>query len=97
MTMITIYKIRNKDNGYYSHGRFTKNHWLPDYTVKWSGKGKEWASEKAVKEHLMLAIKYNGSIPANWEIIEFTQQPSRELNDWITDKMLVKMLEANHL
>ena len=94
---VTIYKIRDKSypSPYYSHGIITGFDKERGYiAIKFSKKGKEWTSEKTVKDHLTKVIEKIGGIPSHWEIMEFTQQPSRELNDWIDGKMLVKMLKA---
>jgi hypothetical protein len=93
---ITIYKIKNNSNGQYSHGIIRTNRWAAEkhWFVKWSKKGKEWLTEKAVKDHLMKVIDVNGSVPTHWEIMEFTQQPSKTLHDWIDANMLCKMLKA---
>jgi len=93
---VTIYKIRNINSGSFSHGIIRKSRWSAEehWFVKWSKKGKEWATEKAVKDHLMKVIEVNGNIPDFWEIVEFTQQPSKTLHDWIDSKMLCKILKA---
>jgi len=96
--MITIYKIKDKDTGLYSHGVISRWSTKRDEELtiqKWSKKGKEWTSEVLVKKHLMACIELGG-IPASWEIEEFTQQPSKELNKWIDAKMLVKILQIDH-
>lgn len=95
--MITIYKIRDTNSGLYSHGIIHTNgsKRRNAVVVKWSKKGKEWTSEKLVKDHLLKCIAFGG-IPTHWEIIEFTQQPSRSLHEWIDANMLVKILKVNH-
>lgn len=96
---VTIFKIKNTSNGYFSHGvimNYSEMKKDPNKTymnIKWSRKGKEWTSEETVKEHLLKVIELVGSVPDSWEIMEFTQQPSKSLHDWIDNKMLVKMLQ----
>jgi len=89
--LITIYKIRNK--GLFSHGviNYYESKLCHEPIVKWSRNGKEWTSAKLVQDHLLNCAKLGG-IPSDWEIVEFTQQPSKELNDWITAKMLCAIL-----
>ena len=97
--MTTIYKIKDKKTGLYSHGS-VNGYDYPNFKsvserIKWSRKGKEWTSEKLVKDHLLKCIGYGG-IPSSWEIMEFTQQPSRELNEWMDAKMTMAVLKMDH-
>jgi len=97
--MSTIFKIRDKKSGLYSHGVISSYDYAGFKTIsdriKWSRKGKEWADEKRVKDHLLKCLSYGG-IPSSWEIMEFTQQPSRELNEWMDAKMLIAVLKLDH-
>ena len=82
----TIFKIRIKDSVHYSRGRVERGR-NNTYSVNWKSKGKEWTSEKTLKKHLLTCIEKGVSME-NWEIMEFTQQPSRELNEWLDDEKL---------
>ncbi len=89
--MITIYKIRMKDSKSYSRGRVERKY-DKTYGVNWKANGKEWATEKALKKHLLTCIQ-KGVDMAGWEIMEFTQQPSKTLNEWCDAKMTFAMLK----
>ena len=93
--MNKIYKIQDKRNGLFSNGiiynrQGSKEKKIP--LVRWNKKGKQWASEELLKKHLMNCIELTGGIPSEWEVMEFTQEPSRKLHEWIDSKMLMKIL-----
>lgn len=93
---LTIYKIRHKKSGEYSRGRVEQQSHNPSkrvYGVNWKRNGKEWATEKAVKQHLLTCI-VKGVDFTDWEIMEFTQQPSKELTSWFDAKMTFAVLKA---
>lgn len=96
--MSKIYKIKDRDNGLFSNGSVNRFYSKEENRVviqKWSKKGKEWTSDVLLKKHLLECIKLGG-IPSSWEVMEFTQEPAKELNDWIDNEMLVKILKINH-
>ncbi len=62
------------------------------YGVNWRANGKEWTTEKALKTHLLKCIK-RGVELSGWEIMEFTQQPSKSLNDWCDSRMTMAILK----
>lgn len=84
------YKIRNTVSGQFSHGVVL--HLANQPYIKWSSKGKEWNSEKAVKNHLVKAIESNISM-ANWEIVQLVYTLTKPIEDWVDAKMLVKILK----
>jgi hypothetical protein len=91
------FKIRKKDFGsYYSHGVINTHYdsatKIRTPFVKWSSKGKEWTSEKNVKDHLLKFIQLGGTVD-DWEVIEVIYHPTRPIEDWIDDKMLMKVLK----
>ncbi len=94
--LITIFKIRLKDTKNYSRGRIAQERNFQtnqmEYRVKWKTNGKEWKTEKALKVHLLKCI-VNGIDMAGWEIMEFTQQPSRAMNAWFDAKMTMARLK----
>ena len=75
----------------YSRGR-VESKWDKTYGVNWKTIGKEWATEQALKKHLLTCIQ-KGVDMTDWEIMEFTQQPSKTLNDWCDAKMTFAMLK----
>lgn len=91
--MDTIYKIRIKGTNSYSRGRVSRYRVSGDYvySVKWANLGKDWTSEAALKNHLLKCIE-KGVDMTGWEIMEFTQQPSKSLNEWCDAKMTFAML-----
>lgn len=94
--LITIYKIRHKNTRMYSRGRVEQqySHGRSEkvYGVKWKANGKEWATEKALKAHLLRSIEKRIDM-SQWEIMEFTQQPSKSLNEWCDAKMTMARLK----
>jgi len=87
--LITIYKIRMKGTSSYSRGRVEFQRTVNGkriHSVNWKARGKEWASEALVKKHLMTCIE-KGVDMTGWEIMEFTQQPSKSMNEWFDAKM----------
>ena len=96
--MNKIYKIRDKENNLFSSGSINRSESKRENCVqilRWNKKGKQWSSDVPLKKHLLECIKLGG-IPSSWEVMEFTQEPSKELNQWIDDKMLVKILKMNY-
>jgi len=93
--LVTIYKIRIKGTTSYSRGR-VQALYGPNkpkaYGVTWKANGKEWTSEKLLKGHLLTCIE-KGVDMSRWEIMEFTQQPSKSLNEWCDAKMTMAMLK----
>jgi len=92
---MTIYKIRLKDTKMYSRGRVEKgwHNGVQDcHKVSWKAAGKEWPTEKALKNHLVTCITKNVDM-TGWEIMEFTQQPSRALNEWFDARMTFAVLK----
>lgn len=87
--MTTFYKIRSK-GGLFSHGVMLKDYAGRMY-VKWSPKGKEWKTEKAVRDHLLKWIKANG-VP-DWEIVRVVYEPTMPIQDWVDAKMLVALIK----
>jgi hypothetical protein len=87
--MTSVYKIRDK-RGLFSHGVMLKDYKGKPY-VKWSIKGKEWKTEKAVRDHLFKWITAVG-IP-DWEVVKVTYEPTKPLQDWFDSKMLVAILK----
>ncbi len=93
--LITIYKIRMKGSTSYSIGRVSKQNWKKNgYGVTWKAKGKDWPTEAALKKHLLTCIEKGVDI-SEFEIMEFTQQPSRSLNEWCDAKMTMAKLKYN--
>jgi len=91
--LLTIYKIRKKGTKMYSRGRVQQEYsGVHGYGVKWKANGKEWTTEKALKQHLLKCIQ-KGIDLSNWEIMEFTQQPSKSLNEWCDAKMTMAILK----
>ena len=60
--------------------------------MTWKANGKEWSSEKTLKAHLLKCIEKRVDM-SGWEIMEFTQQPSKSLNDWCDAKMTMAALK----
>ena len=91
--MPTVYKIRSS-GGLFSHGVISKSRWVKDqpYVVKWSTKGKEWTTERAIKQHLSKAIASGVSV-TGWEILQVTYTPTKPLDEWIDAKMLMTILK----
>lgn len=93
---ITIYKIRRKGTKYYSRGRVQEAYGRGQegkrYEVLWKANGKEWTTEKALKNHLLKCIEKNIDMH-DWEIMEFTQQPHKDLNEWFDEKMTFAILK----
>ena len=89
------YKIR-KANGWFSHGVITERRWHSDntkiYHIRWSGKGKEWSSEKTVKDHLLKCAQ-KGILEETWEVIQVVHQPTKPISEWIDAKMLMKIIK----
>jgi len=96
--METIYKIRKKGTKMYSRGRVSATGLRGKrvYGVRWKANGKEWPSEKALKAHLLKCIE-QGVDMDGWEIMEFTQQPSKAFNDWCDAKMTMARLKRQHV
>lgn len=96
--MTTIYKIQDKNTGLFSQGAVMRKY-KDDHEfgarVRWSKKGKEWKSVETVKAHLIKCIQ-GGGIPDSWEILEFTQQPSKAMHEWITAEMTLILLKTKH-
>ena len=93
--LITIYKIRMKGTKSYSRGRVESrsgHDGISIYGVNWKANGKEWSSEKLLKKHLLTCIEKGVDI-TGWEIMEFTQQPCKSMNDWCDAKMTYAMLK----
>jgi hypothetical protein len=94
----TIFKIRLKGTKLYSRGRITErpnysnSRQTSEYVVQYKSIGKEWKTEKALKDHLLKCI-VKGIDMTDWEIMEFTQQPSRAMNTWFDAKMTMARLK----
>jgi hypothetical protein len=92
------YKIR-KANGLFSHGVINHSHYSPAgdnvYGIKWSSKGKEWSSEKTVKDHLLKCAQ-KGILEDTWEVIQVVHQPTKPISEWIDDKMLIKLIKGGN-
>lgn len=93
--LLTIYKIRMKGTQSYSRGR-VQHLYTRDgqrvFGVTWKPNGKDWATEALVKKHLMTCIE-KGVDMTGWEIMEFTQQPSKSLNEWFDAKMTFAVIK----
>ena len=89
---MTIYKIRNKA-GFFSKGRITTGY-NGKPTVQFSKQGKEWTTEKAVKDHLIKWISEAG-VP-DWELVTVTYEPTPPIQDWFDDKMLASLLKRKY-
>lgn len=90
-----VYKIRR--NGSFSNGTINMEYADQTYkkkipSVNWSRKGKEWSSEKTVKDHLFKWISNGGSV-VGWEVVEVVYSPTKPINDWIDPAMLIKILQ----
>jgi hypothetical protein len=87
------FKIRHGED-YYSHGVIGSNYWDKDKkpTLGWSKKGKEWKTEKGVKDHLLKWITKGGSIEG-WEVVEVVYHPTKPMSEWVDAKMLMKVLK----
>jgi len=87
-----IYKIRRGTS--FSHGVITSSRWngKTEYNVKWSKRGKEWTTEKAVKDHLIKAVSVGISM-ADWEILELVYNPTKPIEEWVDAKMLMTILK----
>ena len=91
--LLTIYKIRLKGTNSYSRGRVEgRRDGKQFYSVNWKQNGKEWATEALVKKHLMTCIE-KGVDMTGWEIMEFTQQPSKSMNEWFDAKMTFAVIK----
>lgn len=92
--LLTIYKIRKKGTKLYSRGRVHQEpaYNSDAYVVKWKANGKEWTTEKALKQHLLNCAE-KGVDLTNWEIMIFTQEPSKSLTEWCDAKMTMAMLK----
>ncbi|HET8688484.1 MAG TPA: hypothetical protein VFM18_17875 [Methanosarcina sp.] len=95
-----IFKIRHRATGLYSNGVISnysrlKSDYYDDTSpnVNWNKKGKNWPTAALVKKHLMQILEVGCGIPPEWEILEFTQEPSKEVHDWIDQEMMVKLLK----
>jgi len=97
--MSKLYKIRDKDSGLFSSGsinRIASKNKNKVVIVRWSSKkSKQWTDEKLLKKHLLECCKLGG-IPSNWEIMEYTQEPSKEIHEWINEQMLMAILKSEH-
>lgn len=85
------YKIRIKGTHSYSHGVIVRTWADQGWKVRWSSKGKEFPNERSITNHLMKAA--SKGILGNWEIIEVIHQPTKPLEEWIDQKMLMKILK----
>jgi len=96
MTDEVRYKIRNTKTGSFSNG--VVNVWTDSKTGKkemllnWSKKGKEWTTERALKNHLLKVISTMG-MPKDWEIVQVTYQPTKPISEWVDAKMLMQVLK----
>ena len=90
--MLTIYKIKLKGSNLYSTGRVCQLRFDDGYHVTFKSKGKEWKDEAGIKRHLLTCLQ-KGVDVSEWEIMEFTQQPSREMNEWFDEKMIMARLK----
>ena len=88
--LLTIYKIRIKGSKMYSRGRVESTR-QGGHAVNWKQNGKEWATEKALKNHLVKCIAKNVDM-TDWEIMEFSQQPSKDMNEWLDDEKITFMI-----
>ena len=89
------YKIRDW-NGLYSHGVIThRRHssFNQSYVIKWSTKGKEWTSEKSVKDHLLKCAQ-KGILSEKWEVIKILEEPTKPISEWVDAKMLIKIIKT---
>ena len=94
---ITIYKIRHKRTNLYCRGRVQKKYGRRNvgkatHEVLWKTNGKEWTTKKALEDHLLKCIEKNIDM-SEWEIMEFTQQPHKALNEWFDEKMTFAILK----
>lgn len=89
-----IYKIRNKENGFYSNGIVRQTGWGANkgYDVTFNYKGKEWTEEKNLKNHLLKCMK-SGIKMDTWEVVEVVYHPTKPIMDWFDHKMLIKVMK----
>lgn len=87
------YKIRIKGTHSYSHGVITQFSYRDNiWKVRWSSKGKLFPNELSVKNHLMRAAEKG--ILGDWEVIEIIEQPTKPLDEWVDQKMLMKLIKT---
>lgn len=95
--MSKLYKIKDKDNGLFSNGMINRSASREENRIiiyRWSSKKhKSWTDEKLLKKHLLECCKLGG-VPSNWEIVEYTQEPSKEIHEWINEQMLMAILKS---
>jgi hypothetical protein len=89
------FKIRNS-YGQYSKGvvmgGWDRQFEHKTFYINWGKKGKEWTSEKTLKTHLLKCAQC-GILDSTWEILEVKYHPTKPVNDWIDQKMLLKILK----
>jgi hypothetical protein len=91
----TKFKIR-RPCGDFSKGAVTSD-WdsinnTKTYKVTWDKNGKEWCTEKTLKSHLMKCAKC-GILDQSWEILEVKYHPTKPIDEWIDQKMLIQILK----
>jgi hypothetical protein len=90
------YKIKN-DLGMFSHG-IIQSRWRPEgtyYYVRFTGKGKDWTSEQNVKAHLLKCAQ-KGILEDTWEVVQVVHQPTKPLEEWVDQKMLMKIIKGGN-
>lgn len=88
------YQIRNSTTGLFSHGVLTNQYWRGGTTVlKWSVHGKQWKTEKSLKNHLLKCAQQKVDM-SGWEIVELFYRPTKPVDEWFDSKMLRDLLKA---
>jgi len=62
------FRIRNLATGKFSKGGSGAFY---DHSSYWSSTGKVWKGTGPLRNHLNVVIETHGTIPTNWEVIEY--------------------------
>lgn len=88
-----VYKIRNS-SGLFSNGVIKYRSWDNKWSVRWTKHGKTWKTEKALKAHLLKALRTVSGVAA-WEIVTMTitYHPTKPIDEWVDSNMLAEILK----
>jgi hypothetical protein len=93
------WKIYHKTSGLWSNGIIQEGYYTSGPTgtrnrvVRFSKKGKEWKTEKGVKDHLLKWLLFGNAIPKEWEIVEVVYAPTKPMEEWLDAKMTLALLK----
>lgn len=86
---LPIFKIRNTRTLLYSTGRIPLN----NNELRFTKNGKNWASEKLLKAHLLKCITSGINISKEWEVVKLVEEPVPAMSEWIDNQMLMEILK----